>query len=831
VDNFTGSTGNDTFNAFVTDAATGTTFDATDKVAGGAGTDTLNITVGGASTATTNGADISGIETINIRNTGTGAAAINASNTPGATTVAADRGTGTLQITNLAAGAAVSVVGNGTVANGETAFAYATATSAVTLNLADGLNMTARITARDTLAANSNQTATTATINSTGAANTVGTVDLANATLTTATINAATNLKGDLFSQATDQFAASGSLTISGTATTVELIATLDDSLVTIDASGLTAGGVKATLGSGATSYKGGAGVDTITVAATTTAVSGNAGNDVITVGTNILSTGSVDGGSGIDTVAIAAGNALTSTTAAKITNVEVLRVSSTGTQTYDYSLISGLTNLEVGTGTSIIVNKLGASTPVKVIGTQATDLALNLASVTGTSDAITVTLENQNAAMSIAALSITGVETLSLVSSATSGTNANTVTTLLGTNNSDLKIVNISGAQEISLTTGALAQSLSINASSFTGKSTISAAALTGVATITGGSGADTITGSAQADTINAGGGADVITVAASADTLNGEAGNDIFTSGALTAVAGTTINGGDGTDTIRVTTGDTANYSATGVTISNIEAVTLQSTGGATGATFSGAQITGQSWTISGDAAANVDTLTVTATAGGTVTLASLQFNANWLTTDLVVLNGSTAQEILIGSSANDRLSGLAGIDTLTGGGGSDQFRIDSALAANRDIITDFKAGATAGDVFNLNSGVATLTGTDNFAAAASIQAVTTAGNTTVLAATEVVSVRTATIADITSANSLDGTNLLTALGGTLTGAIGGQNDILLAVGITGGGTAIYYATSANNAIIASEISLVGVLQGVAVADLVFGNFANAA
>jgi hypothetical protein len=57
--------------------------------------------------------------------------------------------------------------------------------------------------------------------------------------------------------------------------------------------------------------------------------------------------------------------------------------------------------------------------------------------------------------------------------------------------------------------------------------------------------------------------------------------------------------------------------------------------------------------------------------------------------------------------------------------------------------------------------------------------------------------------------------------------------QNQILIAIGITGGGTAIYTGNSGagNAGLVANEITLIGVLSGVAVADLVFSNFSNIA
>lgn len=124
-------------------------------------------------------------------------------------------------------------------------------------------------------------TSTTATVNSTGAANVVGTVDMANASLTSVTFNAATNLKGDFLSEATNQVGTAGTVTISGAATSVEFTAALDDTITTLNAAGL-AGGLTATLGTGVLAVTGGAGNDVITTAATTTAaavISGGAGS------------------------------------------------------------------------------------------------------------------------------------------------------------------------------------------------------------------------------------------------------------------------------------------------------------------------------------------------------------------------------------------------------------------------------------------------------------------------------------------------------------------------------------------------------------------------
>ncbi len=150
----------------------------------------LNVTGTGTVLDVLNGALVTGIETVNIR--AVTANSLDASQIAGLTAVNANLGAGTVIVTNLATGASIGVIGNGTVLNGEIAFAPATAAAAITLNISGGTAMTAGITAKATLGGGATGTATTATINSTGAANTVGTVDLANATLTSVTINAAT---------------------------------------------------------------------------------------------------------------------------------------------------------------------------------------------------------------------------------------------------------------------------------------------------------------------------------------------------------------------------------------------------------------------------------------------------------------------------------------------------------------------------------------------------------------------------------------------------------------------------------------------------------------
>jgi len=130
--NFVGTAGNDTFDAGLVDQATpaNSTLTAADVLKGGAGIDTLNITGVGTTLDALNGALVSEIEIINVR--ATTANTLNAANAAGATTVNANQGAGTFAVTNLAKGAAIGVIGNGTVTNGAVSFEYATATDDVT---------------------------------------------------------------------------------------------------------------------------------------------------------------------------------------------------------------------------------------------------------------------------------------------------------------------------------------------------------------------------------------------------------------------------------------------------------------------------------------------------------------------------------------------------------------------------------------------------------------------------------------------------------------------------------------------------------------------------
>ncbi|MFM8376557.1 MAG: beta strand repeat-containing protein, partial [Phenylobacterium sp.] len=180
----------------------------------------------------------------------------------------------------------------------------------------------------------------------------------------------------------------------------------------------------------------------------------------------------------------------------------------------------------------------------------------------------------------------------------------------------------------------------------------------------ITGASVAESLSGLAGNDTLAGGGGNDTLLGGAGADSLSGGTGDDLFVYAAAgESGVGEAIDGGTGTNTVSLT----AAIDMTGATFTNIQAVTIGS--GLTG-TFSGSQLTGQTFTRSGVNGGAVETLVVNVASGTTTDLTSLG-----TISDLTVqINGAAGNENITGSAASESLSGLAGNDTLAGGGGND-------------------------------------------------------------------------------------------------------------------------------------------------------------
>lgn len=251
VDNVAGTSGNDTIVAstvydsseVVTSAST---YSVADAIAGGSGTDVMNLVISGAHDAAVviPSGSVTGVETLNVRNTVAQTASLNASTIAGLTAFNADRSVGALTVTDLANGASAGMIGDGTATNGAFNVGYAAAATAATLNVSGGTTGGAvALTGAGLLST---------TINSTGAANTIGAFTDA-ATSKALTINATTGLTtgtiGDSLARTSITINATGDVTtgaVTSTAATTVAISGAGDvmSLFAVKAPGFF--GVKA---------------------------------------------------------------------------------------------------------------------------------------------------------------------------------------------------------------------------------------------------------------------------------------------------------------------------------------------------------------------------------------------------------------------------------------------------------------------------------------------------------------------------------------------------------------------------------------------------------
>jgi hypothetical protein len=522
------------------------TFTASDVVNGGGQTDSFKITVT-AGVGALPPASVSNVENFLIRDLGAGGT-YDFSLYSGETLVANDRSTANVVFNNLAAGTAVQVQGDNVTLHGSTTFKTESNTQAVTINVDGGVKQGDII--------RNNTGAATIVVNSTGADNTVGTLNLDTAAaLTGLTINATSaDLTGKL--DAAD-FAANSKLTVTG-ANDVDLLgAALAANITTVDASAQTGGSTKVLLGGVGTSFTGGA------------------GNDVVAVDALVFNAaGKLNGGTGIDTVRVTAAAALTAATAANMTGFEVLRVGDPGgAATFDTSLISGIVAVELDTSANAItLDNLNATraSAITIRGNQGATDVFNVtgASTVGQLDVLGISINDGLTAkntITVANLSAPGVETVNF-----NTTDNLTLSSMTGLG--ALTNMNVTGGGNVNITTGALALNVNtiINASGETGTVTINAAAATtnGVALVGSLTKANTLTGTALADSLSGGSANDTFKGANGVDSINvSQGGDDIINIEGIVAAANRdTVTGfgagtfttGSGNDRLEVSDAD---------------------------------------------------------------------------------------------------------------------------------------------------------------------------------------------------------------------------------------------------------------------------------
>ena len=679
-DNIAGTDNNDTINGFVNSAAgtTNSTLTGADQIAGGAGDDILNITATGdtATSLTLGGANISAIETMKIRNVdGDGNSdtfTVSAGIIAGLTGVYADRASDDITVTGLAANAKIGMIGDGTTNNADINFAYATPTSAISIDIQGGTKTTAAAANGGTgaITATSSVGVETATITSSGAANSVGTIKLSSGgsnSVTSLTVDATTNLTATLTAA---DFAATAALTVKGAAASVNLGTTFDGK--TIDASGLTAGGLTIATNTNLTSFKGGQGNDVVS----TTALAATA------------AAGAVDAGAGTaDVLNVATGaDVATAAKAALFTNFEVLRNS--GATDLDVSLLSGITSVQLnaaGAGADKLTAAQAAD--IKVLATNTTN-KIALATATGTADVLGLTLENLTAAavatpIDVTGLTATGFETLNVVSSSGvkaggSGVGNDLAFAAAG----DLTAINVSGAYDLTIAAANITKAVTIT-STQTGTAALYASG-----------------NFASGSSITGAGGADAFILGNGFATYTGGAGNDTFSGTAAQLNTGAnynTIAGGEGTDTLNITGGGTLNIVDNNLSkVSGIEKVVIASTTTndqsiATGGWFDGAfkanGIDLTTTTTTGDVAIDMTTFSGAATISVTTAGTGVGEGA------ISIQTGSGADTITASAAAagdsgsiktfagNDKITTAgAEVFSITGGAGNDTIVLGS-------------------------------------------------------------------------------------------------------------------------------------------------------
>jgi Ca2+-binding RTX toxin-like protein len=185
--------------------------------------------------------------------------------------------------------------------------------------------------------------------------------------------------------------------------------------------------------------------------------------------------------------------------------------------------------------------------------------------------------------------------------------------------------------------------------------------------------------------------------------------------------------------------------------------------------------------------------------------------------------VLTGDGLANTLVGSGSVDQIDGGAGVDTITGGGGNDNITTGAGAdiikiveADGDDTITDFTAGS-GGDVIDATGFEALTTDDTNF----SLQAASAALDVGVLGVTAI----------NTDAATADGTMTKTQINAVITGTKSGSVDsevgiVLFSTDVSTAQSVFMYAVTSDGTDV-EEVSFLGQLDNVILANLTADNF----
>jgi len=637
---FTGTAGNDTFNADNTGTDVSSVADTID---GGAGTkDTFNLYSDGAAAALPT---VKNIEILNVYDQDANFTLT--SDQGSVTTLNILRGDG---LATFTVPLTVTTVGleNITADEGGITVAAAATDTAITLNLN-------KIVAEGNSGDNNESVLitgaklATVTINATGSASTPDLIDVGPAK----TINIDAGAK----------LTVSGGIETSNGSATINLTGASDVNLGAIenDIDSLAAGSytgkltvtgpvsnekLVATFGSGADKF--------------TTAVDGFA----------TTSKFAIDAGAGEDTLVLTADADISSSDeGGRYTNFDILQRAINADYDTQY-LSSTIDAASIGDGGLDNMSAAMAGDITVTADNAGSDFSL--LDATGTSDVISFTASSTagTASSDVTTVDVDGFETLNFVSNTGDKVTTTTSdrTTLSFGSASKLKTINLTGSKSAAVT-------LSSNAVKVT---TLDASGITGGAVITtaGHTGALTITGSAVADTLNVG------TVGSGGTTtVNGGAGVDTY-SGTAANLGAATIDGGAGDDVVNFTDTSAAGASLA-YTDTTLNGMSNIHTLGWTAAIAGDLTVTLGGWANSLASAISDNQLKISAKA-----LASGD-GANDVTIDASQLTGSNSVEMDI-KDADADTSSAVGDFNLTGSDQGDKITAEQATASSDNTIT---------------------------------------------------------------------------------------------------------------------------------------------
>ena len=315
----------------------------------------------------------------------------------------------------------------------------------------------------------------------------------------------------------------------------------VDTTVTTFDASGATGDVDVLVPGDGvagtAITVNGGAGDDDLDCTDTADenyTVNGSAGKDKITFNGNYDSTSpftdTVDGGADEDTLVVVSADAITTTVQSSISNIEVLQVSNALAGDLDALAYwgSGITKVTLDAGIDATARTITLPNGGTLDMNADAGAATHVVRVAGTGTADAVTLDLADGVDFPNALTVTGIEELTIKGPSTAGTKndfGGTVTMTASAGGST-KIV-ITGANEVEFSAAITAGI--VDGSACTGTIDIQAN-MAGASSISGGTAADVLTGSNSNDVLSGGAGADTIDGQDGEDTLTGGSGADIF-------------------------------------------------------------------------------------------------------------------------------------------------------------------------------------------------------------------------------------------------------------------------------------------------------------